>query len=140
MQRVFLRTLVLAAAVVAATGCDNELEDLPPTEPAPTITETFTGTIGVNGAMSHTFTVVASGTVTATLTEVTPDTSVAVGFALGRWNTSLSFCEQIIPKDDAVQGQILTGNAAGIGTLCTRVYDTGKLTAPLNYTLTVVHP
>ena len=139
MQRVVLGIAVLAA-FVAVAGCDNELENQTPTTPAPTTTDTFTGTIGINGAMSHTFSVVAAGTVTATLTEVTPDSTAVVGFALGRWNASSSFCEQIIPKDDAVQGQILSGNAAGVGTLCARIYDTGKLTAPLNYTLTVVHP
>ena len=139
MQRVFLRTLVLAA-LVAAAGCDNELENGSPTEPAPTTTDTFTGSINVNGAMSHPFSVVAAGRVTATLTEVAPNNTVTVGFALGRWNASSSFCEQIIPKDDAVQGQILAGDAAGVGTLCARIYDTGKLTEPINYTITVVHP
>ena len=139
MQRVFL-SAVMVAALLAVGGCDNELENQTPTTPAPTTTDTFTGSINVNGAMSHTFSVVAAGTVTATLTEVTTDSAAVVGFALGRWNASSSFCEQIIPKDDAVQGQILSGNAAGVGTLCARIYDTGKLTAPLSYTLTVVHP
>jgi hypothetical protein len=139
MQRVFLGILALAA-LVAVGGCDNELENLTPTEPAPTTTDTFTGSISVNGGMSHTFLIAAAGTVTATLTEVTPDNTAVVGFALGRWNASSSFCEQIIPKDDAVQGQILTGNVAGLGTLCARIYDTGKLTAPIGYTVTVVHP
>ena len=139
MQRVFLRTVVLAA-LVAVAGCDNELENAGPTDPAPTVTDTFTGSINVNGAMSHPFSVVAAGRVTATLTEVTPDNTVTVGFALGRWNASSLFCEQIIPKDDAVQGQILAGDAAGVGVLCARIYDTGKLTETINYTITVVHP
>ena len=139
MQRVFAGVLMVAA-LLAVGGCDNEVENLTPTEPAPTTTDTFSGTINVSGAMNHTFTVVASGRVTATLTEVTPDPTVVVGFALGRWNASSSFCEQIIPKDDAVQGQILIGDASGVGTLCARIYDTGRVTAPLNYTITVVHP
>ena len=139
MQRAFLRTVMLAA-LVAAGGCDNELENQTPTQPAPTTTETFTGSISVNGAMSHTFPIAAAGTVTATLTEVTPDNTISVGFALGRWNASSSFCEQIIPKDDAIQGQVLTGNVSGIGTLCARIYDTGKVTGTVDYTITVVHP
>ena len=139
MQRVFWGAVMLAA-LVAVGGCDNELENQGPIEPAPTTTDTFTGSITVNGGMSHSFPIVASGTVVATLVEVAPDNTVVVGFALGRWNASTSFCEQIIPKDDAVQGQILTGTVAGAGTLCARVYDTGRLTAPINYTVTVVHP
>ena len=139
MQRVFLRSVMLAA-LVAVGGCDNELENQLPTTPAPTTTDTFTGSINPNGGMAHPFNISASGRVTATLTEVAPDNSVTVGFALGRWNSTLLLCEQTIPKDDAVQGQILIGDAAGIGTLCARVYDTGRLTGSINYTVTVVHP
>lgn len=139
MQRGFWRVLLLAAAV-AAGGCDNEIDNPSPTDPPPTTTETFSGSIDVNGAMTHTFNVTVAGTVIATLAEVTPDPAIAVGFALGRWNASSSFCEQIIPNDNAIQGQILTGNASGPGTLCTRLYDTGKVTGALNYTISVVHP
>jgi len=139
MQRGFWKVLVLAAAVMAG-GCDNEIDNPSPTDPPPTTTETFSGSININGAMTHTFTVTVAGTVTATLTEVTPDPAIAVGFALGRWNATSSFCEQIIPNDSALQGLVLTGSATGPGTLCARIYDTGKLTGALNYTITVVHP
>ena len=139
MQRAFWKSLLLAA-VVAVGGCDND-PDQTPTEPAPTVTETFTGTVAVNGASPHTFPVVAAGTVTATLTEITPDNTVAVGFALGTWNASSSICQQVITNDNATQGQILTGNASGPGTLCVRLSDPGsKLTASAGYTVTVVHP
>jgi hypothetical protein len=139
MQRAFWTSLLLAAAIVAG-GCDNDVGTTP-TEPPPTTTDTFTGTLNVNGAATHTFPIAAAGTVTATLTEVTPDNTVAVGFALGTWNASASTCQQVIPKDDALQGQILTGNVSGVGTLCVRLYDPGsKLTGPVAYTVTVVHP
>jgi hypothetical protein len=140
MQRVFWKSLVLAAAVVAG-GCDNDVGTTP-TEPAPLTTDTFTGTVSVNGATTHTFPVVATGTVTATLTEVTPDAAVAVGFLLGTWNPTFSSCTQVIAKDDSIQGQIHIGNVsvAGQGTLCVRVYDTGKLTESIGYTITVEHP
>ena len=139
MQRAFFRTLVLVAAL-AAGGCDNDLDNDTPTDPAPTTTETFTGTINPNGAATHVVTIAAAGTVTATLTEVAPDSTIAVGFALGTWNATSSICQQVIPNDNAVQGQILTGNVSGAGQLCTRVYDTGKLTGALTYTISVVHP
>jgi len=139
MQRAFWGTLVLVAAV-AAGGCDNELDNTPPVEPPPTVTETFTGTINVNGAATHTVTIAAAGTVTATLTEITPDTTIAVGFALGTWNPTLSVCQQVIPNDNALQGQLLTGNVSGPGQLCVRIYDTGKLTGALNYSVSVTHP
>jgi hypothetical protein len=138
MQRAFWGVLVLAAAV-AVGGCDNDL-DTTPTEPAPTTTDTFNGSINVNGAASHTVTIAAAGTVTATLAEITPDPAIAVGFALGTWNTTTSACQQMIPNDNALQGQILTGNVSGPGQLCVRIYDTGKLTGALNYRFTVNHP
>ena len=139
MQRAFLRAFMLAAAVAVA-GCDNEVENQTPTDPPPTVTETFQGTINVNGASTHTFPVTVAGTVTATLTEVTPDPAIAVGFALGTWNATSSVCQQVIPNDNALQGQILTGNASSAGTLCVRLFDNGKLTGALNYTVSVVHP
>jgi hypothetical protein len=138
MQRAFWGVLVLAAAVVAG-GCDNEL-DPTPTEPAPTTTETFTGSITVNGAAVHTVNIAAAGRVEATLTEVAPDPAIAVGFALGTWDATRSICQQIIPNDSARQGDILTGNVTGPGQLCARIYDTGKLTASINYSISVTHP
>jgi hypothetical protein len=139
MQRAFLRTFLLAAAVAFA-GCDNDLENPTPTDPPPTTTETFQGTINANGAMTHTFNISVSGTVQATLTEVTPDPAIVVGFALGTWNASSAICQVLIPNDNAVQGAILTGNATGAGTLCARIYDTGRLTGAINYTISVTHP
>ena len=137
MRRRLSGVLVLAA--VFAAGCDNDVENgTPPTTPSPTITESFTGNINVNGAATHTFTVSATGTVTATLTAITPDNTVVTGFSLGTWNGSS--CQAVISKDDSIQGNVLTGSVAGAGLLCTRVYDVGKLTDTIGYTVTVVHP
>ena len=129
----------MLAVAVAAAGCDNDVENAtPPTTPAPTTTETFTGSININGAQTHTFSVLASGTVTATLTEVTPDNTVAVGMELGTWN-GVS-CATVVSNTNALQGNAVIGTATGFGALCTRIHDVGKLTASLDYTLTVVHP
>ena len=122
-----------------AAGCDNDVENgTPPTTPAPTITESFTGNININGAATHTFTVSATGTVTATLTQVTPDNTVVTGFSLGTWNGSS--CQAVISKDDSIQGNVLTGSVGGAGLLCARIYDVGKLSDTIGYTVTIVHP
>ncbi|MEO6213218.1 MAG: hypothetical protein ABIP65_06285 [Vicinamibacterales bacterium] len=137
MRRTLSGILVLAA--IMSSGCDNAIENATtPTTPAPTVTETFTGNINVNGAATHTFVITAAGTVTATVTEITPVNTVVVGFSLGTWNGSS--CQAVISKDNAVQTNVLTGTAAGQGLLCTRLYDVGKLTEAIGYTLTVVHP
>ncbi|HEY0875113.1 MAG TPA: hypothetical protein VGD94_16685 [Vicinamibacterales bacterium] len=139
MQRAFLRALMLAAAVAVA-GCDNDVEDRSPTEPPPTVTETFEGTITPNGAMTHTFNVSVGGTVTATLLQSTPDPGTVLGFAIGTWNPTTSTCQTVISNDNAAQGTILTGAASRNGTLCARIYDTGRLTAAVSYTISVTHP
>jgi ABC-type molybdate transport system substrate-binding protein len=139
MQRAFWATLVLAAAVSVA-GCDNELDNTPDPGPAPTTTETFTGTSHVNGAAVHQVTISAAGSMTATLTEVAPDNTIGVGFALGVWNGTTSTCQHVITNDNAAQGQILTGNVSGPGQVCARVYDTGRLTGALNYAISITHP
>jgi hypothetical protein len=129
---------MLAAAVVVA-GCDNDVDDGSPTDPPPTVTETFEGSINTNGAMTHTFSVSVGGTVEARLVGLTPDPGTAVGFSLGTWNASSSLCQVTLSNDNAVQGAILTGTASRAGTLCTRIYDTGRLTSTLSYTISVTH-
>ena len=138
MRRTFCGTVLLMGALLAA-GCDNTVDDNGgPTGPDPTVTETFTGTLTVNGALTHTFTVAGSGLVTATLTTVTPTITIPVGLALGTWNGTN--CQITLPKDDAVQGNAVIGQVSAATTLCARIYDVGKLTEPLGYTITVVHP
>ena len=134
-------TLLLAAAIFAA-GCDNDIENAPgPTSPNPTTTETFTGSITANGAGTHPFAVSAGGTVTATITEVRPDAATQVGFVLGSWNASSNTCQTVLSRDNAVQGQSLSGSVSGVGTLCVRIHDqNGTLTGPINYTISVAHP
>jgi hypothetical protein len=129
---------VLLIGALLAAGCDND-PDTPetPTEPTP-VTDTFTGNINVNGAMTHTFAIARNGVVTATLTAVTPDPAIQVGFGLGTWNGSN--CQMILTKDDAVQGNAVTGIANIAGTLCLRIQDNGKLTGSVGYTVTVSHP
>ena len=57
---------------------------------APTVTETFTGTLTVNGATTHPFPIdaIVGGTVTATLKTIAPDGDSVVGLSLGTWNGS----------------------------------------------------
>ncbi|HEX6973618.1 MAG TPA: hypothetical protein VF147_04415, partial [Vicinamibacterales bacterium] len=127
--------VLVVLATVGLAACDNTVNDLPVT-PTPTqTTETFTGTIGQNGAATHSFIVAASGTVTATLTDISPADAVA-GLSIGTWNGAA--CQVVLVKDDAVKGFAMSGSVAGIGTLCVRVADTGKLVGSTDYTLTVV--
>ena len=130
---------LLVAATVGLAACDNTVDDRnnTPTTPTPDVTETFSGTIMQNGAATHAFNVSAGGTVTATLTTLSPDGSIA-GLGLGTWNGAL--CQIVLANDNAVQSNVVTGTVSSIGSLCVRISDTGKLTGATDYAITVVHP
>ena len=139
MRRLPQRILVpMLFAAAAAWGCgsDTTTPPLTPT-PAPT-TEQFSGDLNRNNATTHPFTVTGTGSVTATLTTVAPDSTIAIGMALGTWNGTS--CQVIIANDRAIQGITVTGATSGVGALCLRMYDIGQLTDTASYTVTVVHP
>ena len=109
----------------------------PSTSTATVVTDVFDGTLTPNGATTFPFNVSSSGTVYATLTTVA-DPAALVGFSLGTWNGAS--CTIVIANDQAAQGTIVAGAATGVGQLCVRVYDVGKVVDPLGYTITAVHP
>lgn len=127
----------LLACAFSAAACNNTTTT--PTTPttATSYTDTFTGTLNKNGASNFQFSVAAAGAVFATLSSVA-DSSVQVGLSLGTWN-GVS-CTIILANDNAQQGTTVSGTASGVGTLCARVYDVGKVTTPLDYQITVIHP
>jgi hypothetical protein len=138
MNRHYLRHALLAGLLAFTAACSDEVVSPTVTQPTPTFTDTFTGTLTVNGAATHAFVTQASGTVTALLRVVEPDANVVVGVSLGTWN-GVS-CQIVIANDKATQGSQVTGAVSSSGSLCLRVYDVGALTAPLTYTVDVVHP
>jgi hypothetical protein len=134
-----IRSLTLVTLVLALAACgDDDLVNPTDPTPPPTFTETFSGTVTRNGAATHTFTTQASGTVTATLTTLAPDSTLIVGMSLGTWNGTA--CQLVITKDDATQGSVLTGGVSSLGSLCVRIYDVGNVVDSIAYDITVVHP
>lgn len=125
------------ALMLSATACSKSTVTSPTTTPTTSVTDTFAGTLTRNGATNFQFSVSAAGVVYATLTSVA-DSSTVVGLSLGTWNGTS--CAVVLANDLAAQGTTVTGSVTGIGTLCARVYDVGKVVAPLDYQVTVVHP
>lgn len=138
MSRPLIGTVLLVAALAAA-GCDESAPTAPTTPEVPVITESFAGTVTVNGAVTHPFVIGTPAAVQATLSNVSAGADAVVGFSLGTWNTDFETCTAIISNDNAVDGRTLVGSATTAGAFCVRVYDVGKLTAPTSYEITVLH-
>ena len=136
MLRRLIRATVLVAAVMAA-GCGDDPITAPPLETPTVVSETFSGTVTVNGAFTHPFTVARAGSVTAQVTALAPDDTVTIGLALGTWNGFA--CQVIIANDTAKLSSAVLGTATTPGSLCVRVYDVGGLAAATNYDVKVDH-
>jgi hypothetical protein len=135
------RALVLLLALgagAAAVACEDNSTINNPSTPTPTTTETFAGTVTVNGAVTHIFAVTQRGAVTATLTAAGADNTSTIGVSLGTWNGTT--CQIILANDQAVVGAGVLGTVSGVGNLCLRVYDVGKLAAATTYSVDVAHP
>jgi hypothetical protein len=102
------------------------------------VTETFTGTLNLNGSITHSFSQAAAGQVIATITTVDPSGSI-VGFQLGTWNTVT--CSATHSNDLAGTLSVLQGLTQSSASLCVRLHDPNGLltTNPVNYTVTVQH-
>jgi hypothetical protein len=133
----FLRVAFLAAATIALSSCGDDSPTITTPTPNP-VTETFTGTLTVNGGVTHSFSATTAGSVTATLTNIGPDESPTVGVSLGTWNGSA--CAIVIRQDLAVRSSVLFGTVNQAGQLCVSIYDVGRIASPQDYEITVVHP
>ncbi len=140
MTRSFLCAMtLLAAAALAACGASA---DSVPTSPTPaTTTSTFSGTIAQQGWVEHQFAVSKAGTVTVSLTSVTPLSTMALGVAIE--SSDGTTCGTTIVQNAAAKAGAtgLSGTTAS-GNYCLRVYDPGNIPADwqVSYTVDVVHP
>jgi hypothetical protein len=128
--------LVLAIGL-SVSACDSD--DPPgPQEPAPVaVTETFSGTVTLNGAVRHEFVTQRTGSVTATFGTLSPDSTAVLSVSLGTWNGQA--CQLIISRDDMSSGGSVVGQASA-GNFCVRVSDpNGQLTQPVSYEINVTH-
>jgi hypothetical protein len=127
---------VVLGLTLPTYACGNPTPPASPTPVAPTITETFSGTLSVSGTNSHPFTVQQVGGIKVTLISVAP--SAAVGIGIG---TPVSGVCSVINSVNAVFGATVqvSGTATVTGTFCAAVFDSGNLVEPVAYTITVLH-
>jgi hypothetical protein len=138
MFRSFFRPASVAIAVIAMFGCGDDPVDTPTVPTPQPVTEVFTGTLSVNGGVTHPFLATTAGSLTATLTNIAPDENPTVGLSLGTWNGSA--CAVVISTDAAVRTTVVYGTVNQAGQLCVRIYDVGRIANANDYEITVVHP
>lgn len=139
-MRSLTRGLVAILLLAGATACDDPGPTTPtePTPPPKSFTETFTGVLNQNGAVTFPFAVTVAGQATATLASILPDNTVPLGFAMGTWNGTA--CQSVISNDNAIEFTQITGTVGTAGSLCLRVYDVGRVKTTARFTVYVVHP
>ena len=143
VRRSLKQSIAIACAMVVAlaSGACNLLNDVtsPDTPSSPSSSsETFGGTVGVQGSSRSTFTVAQQGTVTVTLSAVSP--SVAMGLGIGTPNGATA-CAMTSSTTTALAGptpQLTVTQAPG--NYCVSVYDVGNVTASVTYSVVVAHP
>ncbi len=139
---------LLAAVVIVgvALGCsDNPAPTVPvdDTPPAPTTTETFTGTFTQSGRSQHTFTVVARGNIVLEITSLAPVETLTVGLGIGRFDeTTDPPCFLFASDNRVVVGAELVSSNADPGEYCFSIGDVGNVfpDATVTYTVDVTHP
>ena len=137
MTRSVLRLAAALGALALATSCTATTTPTT-TSTGATLNETFTALLTPNGALIFPFTETAAGTVTASLSTISPDSGLSLEMDLGTWNGSQ--CAIVISQNPSVQGSTVTGTANAAGSLCARVADANNtLTAAESITVTVSH-
>ena len=140
MHRLISRLVPIVAAslVLIMSGCGNSSNEAVVVTPPPTLTETFSGTLTLNGATTFAFAVTGLGNITAQLTTLSPDSTKPVGVSLGTWNGSI--CQIILRNDNSVQGSQVVGTASAVGSFCVSIYDAaGTVVGPQAFTVEVFH-
>jgi hypothetical protein len=141
MRRLLPGILLLALATSLAGCNDNTTTPTPTTTTAPAspaTTETFTGTLHLNGAETYNFLANTGGTVVITLTAL-PSGTQPIGLSLGTWTGSA--CQIVIDNSNASQAAVVTGTVTAAASLCARVYDAhGTTSTPADFTVTAAHP
>ncbi|MEP6592325.1 MAG: hypothetical protein ABJC51_01465, partial [Acidobacteriota bacterium] len=128
--------LGVVAMVAAACGSSNTITTpttTTTTAPAPITEPLFTGTLTANGAATYPFAATFGGTVTATLTALASANASAIGIGIGTWTGSA--CQIVVANDNAAQAAAISGTVTAAASLCVRVYDVGKVTAPTAFTV-----
>lgn len=132
---------VAIVAMLATAGCGGS--PLSPTEveefnALTTVTENFSGSVAVGTTVSHAFAVTKAGSVTLTLTDITPDSGVLVGLGLGGWDGTN--CSIQISTSEGKLNEVYQASTSGAGNFCVAIGDPGTFAGDIGYTVKITHP
>jgi hypothetical protein len=137
---------VLSAVLVAAgaVACNNSSASTLPAVAATPVygTDTFNGTVAVQGFDVKPFNVAISGNVTVVLVAAGPPSTITEGIFIGQPATAGSLtCLALsgaTTSGPASTTPILTGQLT-VGAYCVQIFDVGNQTGPINYTISINH-
>jgi hypothetical protein len=131
---------IALAALLSVSACHSDTTPAATTPTPSRTTDTFTGTVAVGGADSHSFTIATAGNVDVTLTAATPPATVVMGISIGTPGTDRCVAVAGGSTQTAAGSSVQLSGVASPGTMCVDVHDAGGQSAPVTYTVTVTHP
>lgn len=132
-------TSALLVFAVGAVGCSNNQNPSTPTPRPRTspVTETFQGTLPLQGSVWRLITAVQAGPLTATLT-ASDRPAAEVGLAVGlRSGTNCLATRDVVAQAGSAPQLSLVVDG---GDYCVRVWDPGQLQSQLAFTVTITYP
>ncbi len=134
----FLSRAALLALALVGPACDNGPGAITPPTPV-FVTETFTGTVTLNGSISHGFNVSTGGPTTAEITAIDPS-GAFLGFEMGTWSGVV--CTAVLSNDAGTLSSVLQASTQSSASLCVRLHDPNGILVnnPVTYSVKVVHP
>ena len=130
------RLICMMAFLIVMTACDSY------TDPTPVQREsvTFDGRLARTGVFVGNFPVKNPGGVRVVLNSlVGADTNITAvgGLAVGTWDGAT--CALLVKNENASFSTVVSGTAI-VGDYCVQLYDVGKFTEDVNYSMEVQHP
>lgn len=138
--RFFARPALLVALIVT-TGCGSaSTTPTTTTEPA-SVTQVFTGTLGLNGSAFYSFTTTQQGTISFQLKKLQRNgVDIAETITLGLGGPRNTDCLTSSSITVGASDTVLLGASQSPGTYCVRVWDAAILTAPATFSVNINRP
>ena len=130
------RRLIVIAALLLA-GCGGSKTPTTPSSTSGPTSETWSSTVAPRGQSSKSFTLLASGTISVTLTDAG---APALGLGVGVPRTTGGGCRLGVSVNASAGTTPQISTAADAGQYCVQVYDLGTLTDPAGFALKIDHP